>query len=469
MANLNALVGQERTLVERVMGAVHQRIAARALAPGEKLPSIREFAEFMGVSKSTIVEAYARLGAEGVVRARPGSGFYVAGRIAPLSLSEIGPRLDREIDPLWVSRQSLEADAEVMKPGCGWLPSSWMPETSLRRTLRSMARADCPILTDYDSPLGHTALRLLLTRRMAEHGIQAATDQILLTDSGTQAIDLVCRLLIEPGDAVLVDDPCYFNFQALLRAHRAKVVGVPYTKNGPDVELFAHALAEHKPRLYITNSAIHNPTGATLSPVVAHRLLKLAEEHDLTVIEDDIFSDFENEPAPRLAAFDGLDRVIHISSFSKTLSASVRCGYIAARGDWIEKLIDLKIATSFGGSRISANMVFSVLKDGSYRKHTEGLRKRLSGAMKEVSTRLNSIGITPWIEPQSGMFVWCRLPAGLDAANVAQSALKEGIILAPGNVFSLSHSANSMMRFNVSQSMSSKLIKVLESILLKTR
>ncbi|TIP62025.1 aminotransferase class I/II-fold pyridoxal phosphate-dependent enzyme, partial [Mesorhizobium sp.] len=96
--------------------------------------------------------------------------------------------------------------------------------------------------------------------------------------------------LLEPGDSVLVDDPCYFNFHALLRAHRAKVVGVPYTPSGPDIQLFAQALLEHRPRLYITNSALHNPTGAILSPVVAHRLLKLADQSDLTIIEDDIFA-----------------------------------------------------------------------------------------------------------------------------------------------------------------------------------
>jgi DNA-binding transcriptional MocR family regulator len=150
---------------------------------------------------------------------------------------------------------------------------------------------------------------------MAERGIEASPDQIVLTESGTQAIDLLCRFLIEPGDTVLIDDPCYFNFHALLRAHRARMVGVPYTASGPDVALFARALEEHRPRLYITNSAIHNPTGATLSPVVAHRLLKLADAHALTIIEDDIFADFEYVPAPRLAAFDGLDRVIHIGSF----------------------------------------------------------------------------------------------------------------------------------------------------------
>jgi DNA-binding transcriptional MocR family regulator len=465
MVNPEALAGKKPTLVERVMGVIHQRIAARTLLPGEKLPSIREFAESMGVSKSTVVEAYDRLGAEGVIRSRPGSGFFVMGHIAPLSLSEIGPRLDRAVDPLWVSRQSLEANLEVMKPGCGWLPSSWLPEASIRRALRSMARADSTVVTDYDTPLGHTALRRLLARRMAEHGIQAVQDQLLLTDSGTHAIDLLCRFLIEPGDVVLVDDPCYFNFRALLRAHRAKVIGVDYRQDGPDIELFAQALAEHRPRLYITNSAIHNPTGATLSPVVAHRLLKLAEEYDLTIIEDDIFADFEHEPAPRLAVFDGLDRVIHVSSFSKTLSASMRCGYIAARSDWIEKLVDLKIATSFGGSHISAEMVYTVLKDGSYHKHTEGIRKRLSGAMKEAVARLKSIGIVPWIEPRCGMFVWCKLPAGLDAADVAKNALKQGIILAPGKVFSPSQSAKSLMRFNVAQSTYPELSRKLETIL----
>ncbi|TIL68992.1 MAG: PLP-dependent aminotransferase family protein, partial [Mesorhizobium sp.] len=282
---------------------------------------------------------------------------------------------------LWVSRQSLEAGDEVLKPGCGWLPAAWMPQAALRRALRTAARADDVALADYGTPLGLAPLRHLLARRMAGHGIEASPEQIMLTESGTQAIDLLCRFLIEPGDTVLVDDPCYFNFHALLRAHRAKVVSVPYTPSGPDIDLFAEVLAEHRPRLYITNSGIHNPTGAILSPVTAHRLLKLADQADLTIVEDDIFADFEHSPAPRLAAFDGLARVVHIGSFSKTLSASVRCGFIAAPRDWIEQLTDLKIATTFGGGRLAAELVLTLLKDGSYRKHVEALRIRLARAL----------------------------------------------------------------------------------------
>jgi DNA-binding transcriptional MocR family regulator len=449
------------TRVDMVMAAIRQRIAGRSLMVGARLPSIRKFAAALKVSPSTVVDAYERLAAEGAIRSRPGSGFYVADQGIPLSLSEIGPKVDRAVDPFWVSRQSLESSDGVLKPGCGWLPSSWLPEEGIRKALRSLSRADGPVLADYGSPLGLPPLRQFLARRMVERGIGCPPDQIMLTESGTQALDLLCRFLLDAGDTVLVDDPCYFNFQALLRAHRAKIVSVPYTPSGPDIELFGQVLAEHRPRLYITNSAIHNPTGATLSPAVAHKVLKLAEQFGLTIIEDDLFADFERLPAPRLAAFDGLDRVVLIGSFSKTISASVRCGFVAARPEWVEALIDLKIATSFGGGRLGAELVLAVLSDGGYRKHMEALRSRLAGAMSSVAARLKAIGIEPWLMPEAGMLLWCRLPDHVDAADLARAAVAENVVLAPGNAFSVSQSAGDFMRFNVSQTLDELIFEVL--------
>ena len=457
--NVNTTASTTRVMM--VMATIRQRIAGRSLTSGAKLPSVRGLASTLKVSTSTVVDAYERLVAEGAILSRPGSGFYVANQAAPFTLSEVGPRLDRAIDPFWVSRQSLEAGDGGLKPGCGWLPPSWLPEDGLRRAVRTLSRADGPVLAAYASPLGLPPLRQLIARRMADRGIEASPDQIMLTESGIQAIDLLCRFLLEPGDTVLVDDPCYFNFHALLRAHRAKIVGVPYTPSGPDIDVFARTIAEHKPRLYITNSAIHNPTGATLSPVIAHRVLKLADQHDITIIEDDIFADFEHTPAPRLAAFDGLNRVVHIGSFSKTLSASARCGFIAAKPEWIDGLTDIKIATSFGGGRLAAELVLNVLSDGGYRKHIETLRSRLSRAMSEVAAKLKSLGILPWLEPQAGMFLWCRLPDGVDAADVARFALDRHIVLAPGNAFSLSQTSTSFMRFNVSQTLDPYVFDVL--------
>lgn len=450
------------TRVEQVMTAIRQRIAGRALQPGAKAPSIRAFSEAMGVSKSTVVEAYDRLAAEGVIQARRGSGFYVAGRAPPLALAELGPRLDRSIDPLWVSRQSLETWPDALKPGCGWLPSDWMPQDAVRRALRGLARSDRSNLTDYGPPLGLPALRQHLSRRLAEHGVEAPPGQIMLTESGTQAIDLVCRFLLEPGDTVIVDDPCYFNFHAMLRAHRVRVVGAPWTASGPDLEAFERALIEHQPRLYITNSGPQNPTGAQLAPVVAHRLLKLAERHGVTIVEDDIYADLETEPAPRLAAFDGLDRVVHIGSFSKTLSAAARCGFIAARADWIEGLVDLKVATSFGSGQLAAELVLAILTDGAYRRYLAGLRERLARARGEGLRRLRALGFEPWIEPQAGMFLWMALPEGMDAAPVAQRALADGVVLAPGDAFSLSQSARGYMRFNVAQCADGRVYEALE-------
>lgn len=449
------------------MRAVRTKIANRAHAAGERLPSIRRFAKTMNVSPSTVVEAYARLEAEGIIRARRGSGFYVTGAdLPPMALAEMGPRRDRDVDPFWVSRQSLDADPSVLKPGCGWLPADWMPNVALRKGLRALSRGDEAVLSDYGSTRGSLELRRLLIGHFADQGIAATTDQILLTGSGTQAVDLICRLLLRPGDVVLVDDPCYFNFHALLRAHQVKIVGIPFTPTGPDTSAFERALIDENPRLYITNSALHNPTGATISPQTAHRVLSAAAAHGLTIVEDDIFADFEPTLSPRLAILDGLNRVIKIGSFSKTLSASVRCGYIAARADWIEGLIDLQVATSFGGpSPVATKLISGVLAGGSYRKHMDDVRRRLAHARAEVVGRLASLGIEPWIMPRGGFYLWCRLPDWQDSTVIARRSMEHGVVLAPGNAFSTSQSHGPFLRFNMAQMSDSRVFSILETVM----
>ncbi|WP_407160703.1 PLP-dependent aminotransferase family protein [Bradyrhizobium sp. STM 3557] len=446
------------------MAVIRARVASRVLGPGDRLPSIRSLAATMKVSPSTVVEAYDRLAAEGLIRARRGSGFFVsATALPPLALAQSEPRRAPAVDPFFVSRQSLDADDTTLMPGCGWLPPDWMPQAALRRALRGLARGDDHVLTNYGSSRGSVALRRLLLARLSGIGIDAPPEQLLLTASGTQAIDLICRLLLRPGDTVMVDDPCYFNFLALLRAHQARIVGVPMTPSGPDITRFEAVLVAEQPRLYITNAALHNPTGATLSQHAAHRLLNVAAAHGLTIVEDDIFADFEPEPSPRLAALDGLARVILIGSFSKTLSASVRCGYIAARVDWIEDLIDLQIATGFGGPGAFATETLArVLAAGFYRKHIEELRSRLARARRITAEKLKRIGITPWLMPRGGFQLWCSLPEGCDCAQVARAALAENVVLAPGNAFSAAQSATGMMRFNVAHCDDPRLMPVLQ-------
>ena len=435
-----------------IVAEMERRIGSGALAPGQRLPSVRAFAASAGVSKATVVEAYDRLAAAGLVTARRGSGFYVGEPVATaFSLAHTGARVDRAIDPFWVSRQALEADDEMLKPGCGWLPPSWMPEATLRAALRALARRPVATLTEYAPPMGSPELRRLIARRLAARGVDCGPARILLTDSATHALDLVCRLILSPGDCVLVDDPGYFNFLAMLRAHRAEVVGVPRLANGPDLEALERLIAARRPKLWVTASALHNPTGGTLAASTAHRALALAEARDLTIVEDDVFADFESEPSPRLAALDGLNRVALIGGFSKTLTAAARCGYVCAREEWLEGLAALKIATSFGSDRLGAELALTAAISRGERTRLEALRSRLARARELTIRRLENLGVRPWLVPRAGLFLWCELPDGLNAAEVARRALGEGLLLAPGDVFSPSLSASAFMRFNASQ------------------
>ncbi|HEY4351270.1 MAG TPA: PLP-dependent aminotransferase family protein [Paraburkholderia sp.] len=450
------------TRTEIAMSAIRSRIQK---SPGAKLPSIRRLAEQQGFSKSTIVEAYDRLVAEGEVAVKPGSGFYAAARARPLKLAEPAVQFDRAIDPLWIMRHSLVVGDPSLRPGCGWLPDEWLPGDVMRRVLRTIARGEDANVTAYGTPRGFYPLRDQLARRLGERDITASPDSILLTESATRAIDLISRFFLQPGDTVLVDDPCYFNFPSMMQALRVDVVGIPYTLHGPDLDAFAAACIKHRPKLYVTTAVLHNPTSVNISAATSHRLLRLAEVHDLILVEDTVYADLDGSAPPGLAALDGLDRVVLLGSFSKTLSGALRSGFIAARGDLIEGLTDLALATSFGVSDLPAQITHRLLVDGSYRHHLEGLRPRLARNMSMTIDRLQALGCTPWVRPDAGMFVWVQLPAGVDSSDIARRALEHELVLAPGNIFSVSQSAGRYMRFNVSQCNDKRVFDVLENLL----
>lgn len=459
---------KSQTKSQLVVDAVRKRVATGGLARGERLPSIRILATQFCVSPSTVSEAYDRLVAEGSVVARPGSGYYVNDVVArPAGMRT---RRDYVVDPFWVSRQALEADPVLMQPGCGWLPDSWMPRSLLHTGLRDAARSPGAVLTGYGPAMGSPGVRVLLSRRWAESQLYVSPEQILLTGSGTQALDLVCRLLLKPGDCVLIDDPCYFNFRALLTVHGVRIVSVPFMPEGPDLTAFAEVLSQERPSLYLTNSGLQNPTGGMLGLKNAHAVLMLARQYATYIVEDDIFADFAPSPNASLAPLDGLDRVIRIGSFSKTLTASLRCGYIAAHPDLIEALVDLQIATGFAGvSPVSAQIVQHVIESGSYRRHMDALNTKLSRARRDCASRLAALGVQPWFIPRGGFSLWCIMPDRCDASRLAQLALKEGMVLAPGAVFSDSRQARHFMRFNVAQMVHPEIFSHLAVLIERTR
>jgi DNA-binding transcriptional MocR family regulator len=384
-----------------------------------------------------------------------------------LSAGVVAPDGSDADDPVWMMRQSLTLDARTVHAACGWLPDSWLPEAGIRRALAGIARMPASPLLQYGAPLGYLPLRQQIRLRLAELEIAAAPDGILLTDGASQAIDLVCRHLLQPGDAVLVDDPGYFNYHAVLRAHRARLLPVPMTRIGPDLDVLEHLAATAQPKLYLANPALQNPTGLSLAPGAAHRLLNLAQAHDFRIVEDDVFRDFQAVPTPRLAALDGkAGRVLHLGGFSKTISAALRVGFVAGPAETIRHLADLKLATTFGNNQLSAQVVHRLMEDGSYRKHVAALREKLARATPPLRRRLEALGLRVWAETGESMFLWMELPeTAPDAAVLAARAIEHGVVLAPGPVFSPSHHWGRFLRVNVAQSSSPRFIACMTELL----
>src|SRR5262249_6030956 len=192
-----------------------------------------------------------------------------------------------------------------------WLPNSWMDEMGIRQSLSALSRKNGTHLIEYGNPFGYLPLREHLALLLSELGISARASQIVLTQGTSQALDLIMRHFVRPGDAVLVDDPGYYNLFGNLRLHGANLLGVPRGPDGPDMNVLEQFAAEHRPRIYFTQSALQNPTGTDMSPHVSFRVLQLAEQFDFLVVEDDIFCDLQTRKTPRLAALDQLNRVIY--------------------------------------------------------------------------------------------------------------------------------------------------------------
>ncbi len=413
------------------------------------MPSIRKFALDHAVSRSTVVQAYDRLVAMGYLHSRLGSGFYVSNRPNGQTSQDSTFQPDGAIDVVWLLRKSLEDRSNKTMPGAWWLPASWMEESGIKKSLRSLSLKDGEFLTAYGTPAGYLPLRELLQNKLSGIGIAADTSQVILTKGVTHAMDLVTRFLIRAGDAVLVDDPGYFILFGGLKSFGANVIGVPWNHDGPDTEAMEALIKEHKPKVFFTNSILHNPTGASISQPVAYRVLQLAEKYDMTLVEDDIYGDFHPASVTRLATLDQLNRVIYVSSFSKSVSASLRVGYLACNRKLAVSLCDVKLLTGLTTSEIGEQIIYQLLTEGHYRKHIDKLRVRLSQARQHTMAKLEDMGFTIHCEPQGGMFIWAKPGGEANSTEIAIEAAKSGIMLAPGNMFSPKQEPSPWLRFNV--------------------
>ncbi|MBB3809719.1 PLP-dependent aminotransferase family protein [Pseudochelatococcus contaminans] len=426
--------GKRITQAETIVQHVARQIAAGTFAFGGRLPSVRQMAWDHGVSKNTAAEAYDRLVAQGLVHARPGSGYFVN---EPVSAEPFPgkPHVDAAVDIVSLLREQLDQFYEL-RPGDGRPPPSWMEGSELRRHFAGSRGSDAEEVDyGYGSSWGYVPLRERLRTMLMERSIKASLDGVLLTYGANHALDLIIRHMLEPGDVVFVDDPGYYPLFAKLTLARVTIVGIRRAMDGPDLDDLARKLGAYRPKLFFTQSQAHNPTGSALSPAVAFGLLQLASRMGFHVVEDDAFADMIPNALPRLAALDQLDRVLYVGTFSKTLSANLRCGFIAGKPSLVSALADLKMLTMVASSDYIERLIAHLINSGQYLRHLRRLRKRVDDAFARSIAALGDLGLQFEVPRAPGFYLWVFLPEGVDELALHAEAVAQGIFLAPGRVF----------------------------------
>ncbi|MDR5771044.1 PLP-dependent aminotransferase family protein [Caballeronia sp. LP006] len=438
------------TLVDQLVQWGRRRIDERVFRPGMRMPSIRKLAVDKGVSRFTVVEAYERLVAHGYLDSRRGSGFYVRDRIvAAASPAPEQAPVQNAIDVVWLLRNMLHSSSPEKGPGLGYLPNRWLDGELITNALRSMSRMSGAQMLGMGTPHGFLPLRLQLQTRLAELEIGATEQQIVMVSGITQAIDLISRLYVKPGDAVIVGDPAWFQMFGRFASQGARLVGMPYTPDGPDLDALESLVATWRPKMLIINSVLQNPTGTSLTAAQAFRILQLAQQYDFMVIEDDIYGDLcaPSYPATRLASLDQLKRVIFLGSFSKTLAANLRVGYVAASAEVAKALADQKMLVGMTTPELNERVLYKVLTEGHYRRHVERLRGRLDAVRDKTARMLEKTGLKLFTTPSAGMFLWAD--TGVDSESLAAAGHEAGFLLTPGSLFSPNQSPTTWMRFNI--------------------
>ena len=462
---------RQTSLVDQLVHWAEHRIQEQVFRPGMRMPSVRQLATDRSVSRFTVVQAYERLVARGRLHARRGSGFFVREPVTDSRVKRVGntPARTQTIDMGWLIRNMQSGIAADMAPGFGYLPPGLCGGELIKAGLRSVAATPGLQLSHAALAQGYAPLREQITRKLAEIEIAATPAQVLTTSGATQALDLIARKFLQPGDSVIVGNPSWTAQLGTLAMLGVNLVELPYTQQGPDVQALAELATVCKPKMLILNTVLHNPTGTVLGSAAAYQILRIAEAHDMLIVEDDIYADFlpTGLPATRLASLDQLKRVIYLGSFSKMLVPNIRVGFLAATAEIAESLGTQKLLTSLATPEINERIVHRALTEGSYRKHCQRVQASLDKLRDPVFKRMESLGMKAFCQPQAGFLGW--FDTGVDTSMLAALALEAGYLLAPGALFSPLQTPSTWLRMNITTSQNPAMLKWLASTLEQLR
>lgn len=436
--------GSRVPVYRQIACRLRQDIESGALPARTRLPATRALAEELGVSRITVVTAYAELEDRGLVAASEGSGTYVAagaaepGRAGPAA-EPSWPLWQRELGPTPppAGPETAAPPGTLAFSGAG--DPRLYPVAALARTIREVLHSDGPAALEYGGdPAGYRPLRETIVEVLASQGLRTSGAQVLVTTGSQQGLALAAQVLLRPGDAVVVEEPTYNLALDLFRAGGQRIVPVPVDRAGMQVDRLEPLLQTHHPRLVYTVPNFQNPSGATLSGPRRTRLLALADRYNVPVVEDDYVGDlrYEGRSPPAVKALDTSGQVIYLGTFSKLLMPGVRVGYLVADGPVLDRLAEHKRVQDVMTAPLMQRVLHRYVTVGRYQAHlrrtTRHYRRRRDVLMAALRDQLPQVSAPT---PAGGLFAWLTLPDGVSAAVLHEHARAVGVEVAPGGWF----------------------------------
>lgn len=449
------------SITQQLVGRFSTAIDAGDLEPGEKLPTTRALAADAGVNHLTAARVYRRLAELGYVTATVGRGTFVR-TLAPAAAENRGDDWQAYVlpdRPLSYADQVLEdafrlpADPGIISLSTGFPSPRCYPTRQLSKIAGRVFDKNGGEALDYLTAEGLPDLRDQLARRGSQMGWASEADEIVVTSGARQALDLTARALLDPGDVAVIESPTFVGSLGSMRATGARVIGVPYGRDGLDIEALEQVLARHEVKVVALQTASQNPTGADMSNDARERLARLAMERNFFILEDGVYSDLRYDgPAPRPLRELAPGHVVYLSSLSKTVGGGLRIGWVAARGPVLERISHLKLENDFFTAAVTQHIAADFLAEGEHERQLERstrfYRDRRDSLLESLARHL--AGEYRAEIPLGGHHVWVTLDRSVDERAFYAEAVRHGVTYVPGATVLAERPAETHLRLSFS-------------------
>ncbi|MGE5673218.1 MAG: PLP-dependent aminotransferase family protein [Mycobacterium leprae] len=439
-------------LYQQLRDQIKHRVLSGSLPAGTRLPPERNLANMLGVNRTTVVNAYRELAAEGLVEGRVGHGTVVMAPPTPPPEGPVRPMnwatVSETDDPVVSDINAINRRPGAISFAHGEMAPDLYP-ADLLGDLFQRALVDRKAPLGYGPVAGYMPLRESIAARM---GLTAGETLVL---GGSQlALYLISRVLLQPGDTVVVEVPSYINTLGLFNANSIRVVPAPVDRNGLQVDGLSEIFLRYRPKLLFTVPTFHNPLGVTMSLERRQQLLQLAARHQVGIVEDDPYGElrFEGESLPTLKSLDPGGYVIYVSSFSKSVSPGLRLAWLAAPPAVVERIAAARGTLDFRAALLNQWVMEAFLREGLMETRLERLRPALLRRRDLLTQALKQYmpsGVT-WQVPEGGYHLWCTLPRGLRARRLLAEAAREAVSFIPGDYYGPGDEARRGIRLNYS-------------------